>query len=408
VVEEEQQRTLDEQEREQQELVRPPDVNQASNRTATRLELFYDLAFVLFVAGCADVLAHDETPVGGLRFAALLTIGWWAWASSALYANRFDTDDTVFRLLTLGGMGGVVAMAASVDDLGGAGGRWFAAGYVALRVVLVLGYLRAWRHVPRARSSIRPYLVGHSLGGACWLASIAVPTPGRYVLWAVGLLVDVAGPTLAARQKGGAPLHVEHLPERFALFVILVLGESVAAVVTGLHDGGWTAHVTGAALLGLVVAACLWWVYFDLAGGAAKRELVEEDDETGGDTRQGVHDVYVYLHLPITVSLAAVAVGLEYAVLHAGDEGLPGGPRWVLSIGVSGYLLSSAVIQAAMSRGARGPLLWPGAGVPTVLAIAWLNPAPLVVLGLTAAVLLAGLAAGIAEHRGGWVRTAKV
>src|SRR4029450_3743988 len=105
-MQEEQRRTLDEQEREQQDLVRPPDVNQASNRTATRLELFYDLAFALYVARCADVLADDETPVGGVTFAALLTLGGWAWASSALYANRFDTDDTVFRLLTLGGMGG--------------------------------------------------------------------------------------------------------------------------------------------------------------------------------------------------------------------------------------------------------------------------------------------------------------
>jgi low temperature requirement protein LtrA len=407
-VDDEERRTLDEQEREQQELVRPPDLNQASDRTATRLELFYDLAFVLFVARCADVLASDESPVGGLEFVALLSIGWWSWASTALYANRFDTDDTVFRVLTLAGMGGVVAMAASVDDLGGTGGLWFAAGYVAVRVALVLGYLRAWRHVPKARSSIRPYLLGHSIGGACWVASLAVPAPGRYVLWAVGLAVDLAGPTLAARRKGGAPLHVEHLPERFGLFVILVLGESVAAVVTGLHDGGWTAEVAGAALLGLVVAACLWWVYFDLAGGAAKRELVEEHDETGGDTRQGVHDVYLYLHLPIAVSLAAVAVGLEYAVLHAGEDGVPAGPRWVLAFGVSGYLLSCAVIQAVMSRGARGPLLWPGAGVPAVLVVAWSDPSPLLLLGLIAAILLAGLAAGIAEHRGGWVRTAKV
>jgi hypothetical protein len=108
------------------------------------------------------------------------------------------------------------------------------------------------------------------------------------------------------------------------------------------------------------------------------------------------------------VSLAAVAVGLEHAVLHAGDPHLADGPRWVLAIGVSGYLLSCGVIQAVMSHGARGPLLWPGAGVPAVLVLAWFDPAPLVLLGVLGAVLLAGLTAGIAEHRGGWVRTAKV
>src|SRR3954453_21408905 len=108
---------LDEQEAEQLEPVRPPDLNQESNRRATRLELFFDLAFVLFVARCADVLAKHETWHGALVFAAVLVIGWWAWASMTLYANRFDTDDAVFRLLTLTAMAGVAAMAAAVDDI---------------------------------------------------------------------------------------------------------------------------------------------------------------------------------------------------------------------------------------------------------------------------------------------------
>src|SRR4051812_16951390 len=89
----EERRHLDEEEAEQVEALRPPDLNQQSNRSATRLELFFDLAFVLFVARCADVLAGDETWHGAVVFAAVLTVGWWAWASTTLYANRFDTDD---------------------------------------------------------------------------------------------------------------------------------------------------------------------------------------------------------------------------------------------------------------------------------------------------------------------------
>src|SRR5690242_15505590 len=88
---------LDDEEAEQVEPVRPPDLNQDSNRSATRLELFFDLAFVLFVGRCADVLAEDETWHGAMVFTALLAVGWWAWASTTLYANRFDTDDAVFR-----------------------------------------------------------------------------------------------------------------------------------------------------------------------------------------------------------------------------------------------------------------------------------------------------------------------
>src|SRR5919107_1536740 len=211
---------LDREDEEGRELVRPPDVNQESNRSATRLELFFDLAFVLFIARCADLLAKDETWHGGLQFAAVLAVGWWAWASTTLYANRFDTDDAIFRLLTLLGMAGVIAMAAGADSIS-TSGRWFTLAYVLLRLVLVAGYLRAWRHVPDARRTIRPYLLGHVAGAAVWMVSLAV-----------------------------------------------------AAAVTGIHDGGWKAGVVITAGLSFLLAAALWWSYFDLSGGAAKRRLL--------------------------------------------------------------------------------------------------------------------------------------
>jgi low temperature requirement protein LtrA len=276
----------------------------------------------LFVARCADLLAEDETWAGGLRFAAVLAVGWWAWASTTLYANRFDTDDAVFRLLTLIGMAGVIAMAAGVDSLGGPDSRWFALAYVLLRAVLVAGYLRAWRHVPDARRTIRPYLFGHAAGAVCWLASVAVPAPARYLLWAVGVAVDLLGPTLAARLRDGLPLHMEHLPERLDLFVILLLGESVAAAVTGVHDGGWTPGVVSTASLAFVAAAALWRSYVDLSGGTAKRRLLQEGHDR---TRHGVHDFYVYAHLPVA-SLAAVAVGLETASCTAPTPTSPPAP----------------------------------------------------------------------------------
>ena len=394
---------LDREDEEERELVRPPGVNQESNRSATRLELFFDLAFVLFVARCADLLAKDETWHGGLEFAAVLAVGWWAWASTTLYANRFDTDDAIFRLLTLLGMAGVIAMAAGADSIS-TSGRWFTLAYVLLRLVLVAGYLRAWRHVPDARRTIRPYLLGHAAGAAVWTVSLAVPTPARYVLWGVGVAVDLLGPTLAARLKDGIPLHMEHLPERFGLFVILVLGESVAAAVTGIHDGGWKAGVVVTAGLSFVVAAALWWSYFDLSGGAAKRRLLMEGHER---TRQGVHDFYVYAHLPVALSLAAVAVGLEHAILHGSDDHLSAGTRGVLGVGLAGYLASAAIIQAALSRRVRAAVVWPGLGVPLVLVVCLLDLQPPLLTGLLAVIMVAGVATGVAQHRAGEIRTAR-
>ncbi len=146
---------LDREDERDKDLVRPPDVNREPNRSATMLELFFDLAFLIFVARAGELLAADETWTGGLRFASVLTIGWWAWASTTLYANRFDTDDAVFRLITLVGMGGVLAMAASAGKLAGPESLWFTLGYVVVRLVLVAGYLRAWRHIEEARASVR-------------------------------------------------------------------------------------------------------------------------------------------------------------------------------------------------------------------------------------------------------------
>ncbi|WP_229068955.1 low temperature requirement protein A [Actinoplanes sp. DH11] len=396
---------LDEGEAEQVEAVRPPDLNQDSDRSATRLELFFDLAFVLFVARCADLLAKDETWHGALVFTAILTIGWWAWASTTLYANRFDTDDAIFRLLTLSGMAGVVVMAASVDQVGKSAGHWFAIGYVMIRLVLIAGYARAWWHVPEARSTARLYLIGHTLGATFWLVSLAFPAPVRYWLWGLGVLVDVVWPTAAARLKDAVPLHLEHLPERFGLFIILVLGESVAGVVTGVHDGDWKPLVVATAVPAFVAAAALWWVYFDLSGGAAKRRLTSEDEEI---TKHGVHDFYVYVHLPLAVSLAAVAVGLEHAVLHGADDHLSAGTRWTLGIATAVYLLSAAFMQGHLGRRVRGALLWPGTGVPLVLLVVLLDLSPVLTVGLFAAVLVAGVIAGFLLHRAGEVRTEKI
>ncbi|GAA4600854.1 low temperature requirement protein LtrA [Actinoplanes octamycinicus] len=394
---------LDREDEEERELVRPPDVNRDSNRSATRLELFFDLAFVLFVARCADVLTEHQTWDAAFKFTAVLVAGWWAWASTTLYANRFDTDDAIFRLFTLTGMGGVIVMAAAADQAVGAHSGWFAAGYVLLRLVLVAGYLRVWRNLPDTRPGIRPYLWGHSAGAVCWLVSLAVPEPARYALWAVGVLLDLIGPYLAARVPDAPPLHMEHLPERFGLFVILVLGESVAATVVGLREGEWSGGAVATAIFAFLAAAALWWSYFDLSGGAAKRRLVEEGGE---HTRRGVHDFYVYAHLPIAVSLAAVAVGLEHAIAH---EHLSTGARVVLGAGLAGYLLSAAVIQGVLSRRWRVALVWPGLGVPLVLlAVLLPDGPPALLVALCATVLVAGVITGVLQHRAGAVRVAKV
>jgi low temperature requirement protein LtrA len=241
-------------------LISPPRLQSDTERTATRLELFFDLAFVLAVHQSADRLGGDLTWRGAGVAAGLITVVWWAWASSTLYANRFDTDDVVYRLSKLSAMAAVVVLAAAAPMATESGAWRFALGYAVLRLILVLQYVRAWHHVPEARQAIRAYLYTHSASGLLWLLSIPVPGPARYWMWGAGVALEFIAPPIAGKGGADAPLHLEHLPERFALFVILVLGESVAAVVTGLQDAEWHWRSVAVAVPAFVIAVALWWM----------------------------------------------------------------------------------------------------------------------------------------------------
>jgi low temperature requirement protein LtrA len=383
-------------------LVRPPRIQADSDRSASRLELFFDLAFVLAVQHSADRLGGDLTWHGAGVSAGLIAVIWWAWASSTLYANRFDTDDVVYRLSKLSGMGAVVVLAAAAPSVE-SGGAWrFALGYAVLRFILVLQYARAWRHVPDARAAIRPYVYAHGISGVLWLASIAVPGPGKYWLWGVGLVLEFTAPLTAGQAGDQAPVHLEHLPERFALFVILVLGESVAAVVTGLQTSEWDGRSVAVAVPSFVIAVALWWMYFDLSGAAAKWRLQEE----GRRSRIGVHDRFVFAHLPLSAGLVAVGVGLEHAISEAADGAISPGTRWTLVGGVALYLVSAISLQALSER-SLNRLLWPGLGVPVVLLAGVLTSGITIIIVL-AAILVTGVIAGLARRETGDLPTAEV
>jgi low temperature requirement protein LtrA len=334
--------------------------------------------------------------------AGLTTVVWWAWASSTLYANRFDTDDVVYRLSKLSAMAAVVVLAASASIATGPGAWRFALGYAVLRLILVLQYVRAWRHVPDARMAIRAYLYAHSASAVLWLVSIAVPGPARYWLWGLGVAIEFAAPPIAGLAGADAPLHLEHLPERFALFVILVLGESVAAVAYGLQSAEWNADSVAAAIPAFVVAVALWWMYFDLSGAAAKRRLQDE----GGRSRMSVHDRYLFAHLPLAGGLVAVGVGLEHTITEVAKGTSSTGTDWTLAGGLALYLLAALTLQALTDR-LRTGLLWPGLGIPAALAVGAFTSG-VTMLVLMALILVAGVIAGLARREVGDLPTADV
>jgi low temperature requirement protein LtrA len=193
------------------------------------------------------------------------------------------------------------------------------------------------------------------------------------------------------------PLHVAHLPERFALFVILVLGESVAGIAHGLSDAKWTASAVLVGVLSFVLAAALWWSYFDLAGARARRLL----NEHGGEQNEHAHDIYVFGQLPLTLALATVGAGVELAVVQSGAGEVPVGTRLLLSGGVAVYLASVVLTDAGMSQGTRHGWWWPAVAAAVAAVDAVLELPAAVVVGTLAALVVVVVAVGSAERATG-------
>ena len=207
-----------------------------------------------------------------------------------------------------------------------------------LRFILVGEYLGAHVWVPAARSLTKRFGLGFGLAAAIWLVSAWVPPPFRFYLWGLGLFIDFATPLGAGKLHSRLAPHATHLPERFALFILIVLGESIAGVVMGLtkHDWNLPSGLTGA--LGLSLAFSLWWAYFDNIDGAAIRAAQNQG-------RIWLYQGWLYAHLPLVMGLAASAVGVQYAVASPQDLVLPPAERWLLGGAVALVLLALGCIQ---------------------------------------------------------------
>lgn len=379
-------------------LVRPPSLRTGEARSATSLELFFDLAYVLTVGELANLLVSHHDWSGTGRFAGFFLVVFLSWVGFTLYANRFDTDDLVFRVAKFVAMAAILGCAASIYSATGAKTTAFAGSYLIGRLVLVGLYLRAWRHVPDARSTIAVYVAAMSTVAALWAVSLATPVRISFWLWGVAAVIDLAAPVIASRRHDRAPLHLEHLPERFGLLVILVLGEMAAAIVLGVHDTDWAAGSVVIAVAGFVTAAAAWWLYFDVSGSVSSRALQRAGEETAADGDEGEevderHDFFVFGHLPLTGGIVAAGVGVEDLVVHPSTP-LPSAGSWLLVGGLALFTTGAALIQGGSQRRAGRALLWPAGAGLVLLVLGLLGPSSALPFAATAALVLA-VSAGV-------------
>jgi low temperature requirement protein LtrA len=326
-------------------MIRPIQLRSAdgaeAGRRVTWLELFFDLAFVAAVADVGAPLATHYAPEALPRYGLLFFLIWWAWLGHTMYATRFDTDDIIQRLLTLAQIFGVAVMAINADDaLDSRSSAGFAAAYAGLRVLLALQFLRA-RQIPRARAFATGSAAGYGVAAAIWLVSAMTPAPLRFGLWAVALAADLGTALVTSRHTHQVPPDAAHLPERFGLFTIILLGESLVAVMAGMKtQETWTVAAASSALLGMAVAFTFWWWYFDGVGAAGERLVRSRHDAR-------LFQVWSYAHLPLYLGIGVAGVGAEHAIRFAPVGHFHAGEAWMLCAGLATAMAAIATIAAA-------------------------------------------------------------
>jgi low temperature requirement protein LtrA len=286
------------------------------HRSATALELFFDLCFVVAVAQAAAAFEHElaEGHIGHgvLGYALVFFAIWWAWMNFTWFASAYDTDDVPYRLLTLVQITGALVMAAgAAEALQHQDFTVITWGYVVMRLAMVTQWLRAAHADPERRTSCLRYAVGIFVVQIGWVARLFLPDDGGLVSFAILLVAELSVPVWAER-AAITTWHPHHIAERYGLFTIIVLGESITAatlaVRTALDDDAVLGDIATLVVGGILTVFSLWWLYF---AQNAPRRL------TG--LRAAL--LWGYGHYAVFASAAAVGAGLALNVAHATGHG---------------------------------------------------------------------------------------
>ena len=327
------------------------------HRVTTPLELLFDLTFVVAFGIAANEFAHmlAENHVGagllGFSFATFAIC--WAWINFAWFASAYDTDDWIYRLMTMLQMVGVVVLAlgfppmyASIEHGHNVDNRVMVAGYVVMRIALVGQWLRAAKQDPQRRSACLTYVTFVTVAQIGWAATIFLHTtvPVTFVVVVLLVGVEFMGPWLAETRKGGTPWHAHHITERYSLLTIIALGESVVGTVASLSAvvsaQGWSFDAVFVAVAGIGLTFGMWWTYF----------VVPQADLLHAHRERSF--VFGYFHIVTFGAIVATGAGLHAAAYYIEHHSKLGSVETVLSVAVPVglYIVSVYVLYGWLVR----------------------------------------------------------
>jgi low temperature requirement protein LtrA len=350
-------------------------------RHASWLELFFDLVFVLAVAQVAHVLSGHADFGGFLKYVALFVPVWWSWVGYTFYADRFETEETIYRVLMFAGMLAVAALSLSLENaFSAAGDQPLIISYVLVRLVLIVLYIRSAYYVPLARAFSLQFIYGIGIAAGLLLVSLFFEPPARYVIWAIAIALELVTPFLNLKTARIIPIDRSHVPERFGLFTIIVLGEAVIATANGASKVQWNPATITAASLGFAMAACIWWINFDFVEDSAVKSKA-----------LWRRIVYLYGHLFIVACIVATGIGVEHAIKESVEAHLHLPTLMLLCGGIAVYLAVITVIRLA--TGVCNLINTRLAAIAATLLILCFGQflPPLAVLSALLAVMIAGI-----------------
>jgi low temperature requirement protein LtrA len=286
-----------------------------NHRVSSPLELLFDLTFVVAIAQVAGQLAiaiaHDEVLGTIGPFLMVFFAIWWAWNQFTWLASAYDTDDALYRVFTMVQMAGVLVLAAGVPLAMHGSFGYVTVGYLIMRVGLLAMLVRAMKEDPDSRPTTARYVIGISVVQALWLLRLLLPAALGMPAFVVLAIAELLVAPWASRARDLA-WHPHHIAERYGLFTIILLGESVFASTTalqiGITENGITVELAVIAVAGLVLLFTLWWLYFAEPAGEG---LVAHRERSY---------IWGYGHYLMFASLAAIGAGLEVTVESAGGH----------------------------------------------------------------------------------------
>ena len=373
-------------------LVVEATTEEEEERKTSYLELFFDLVFVFAFTQVTALILEDTSVEGFLRSALVLAMVWWAWSAYAWMTNAIDIENTVTRLILLTAMAAGFFAALAVPDAFQDEAVWFAVAYFVVRILQTTLYAWGVRSDPgylRAVLRLAPWFLVAALVA---LAGGFVDPDYRAWVWLASLVIDVVGTLTVAR----AEWHISpsHFAERFALIVIIALGESIVAI--GIGTSGLERDATYAASVVVAFAgvAVLWWTYFDFTAVAADRALRRASPAARVPLAR---DVFTFFHYPVVLGIIFYAVAAKKTLEHPLDP-LSEAGRWALGLGVATFLCGFALMRFRVVRRIAWERL-AAAGVALGLAVGLDGTDAVVTLGVVIGVLVLSVAIETARLR---------